>query len=123
MEIANIDEARSRLSLLVEQALRGEEVVIASEGRPLVRLVPIQPDASPRVGGQWKGQVRMAEDFDSLPDDLADAFGIPPGCGYSSTPMSSSGGWTIPTSSPTPRGRRSRTARPLFTSARPSFGR
>ena len=30
----------------------------------------------PRVGGIWKGQVQIAEDFDQLPDDLADAFGI-----------------------------------------------
>ncbi|MDX1968286.1 MAG: hypothetical protein SFV23_14005 [Planctomycetaceae bacterium] len=30
----------------------------------------------PRVGGQWKGQVHIAEDFDELPDDLADALGV-----------------------------------------------
>ncbi len=29
----------------------------------------------PRVGGQWKGQVHIAEDFDELPDDLAEALG------------------------------------------------
>lgn len=31
---------------------------------------------SPRVGGIWKGQVHIAEDFDQLPDDLAEAFGM-----------------------------------------------
>lgn len=76
MEIANIHDAKSRLSKLVEQALRGEEVVIARAGKPLVRLVPIEADASPRVGGQWKGRVRIAEDFDALPEDLAEAFGM-----------------------------------------------
>jgi prevent-host-death family protein len=76
MEIANIHDAKSRLSKLVEQALRGEEVVIARAGKPLVRLVPIEADASPRVGGQWKGRVRIAEDFDALPKDLAEAFGM-----------------------------------------------
>jgi len=30
----------------------------------------------PRVGGIWKGQVQIAEDFDQLPDDLAEAFEI-----------------------------------------------
>ncbi|OJW13058.1 MAG: antitoxin [Planctomycetales bacterium 71-10] len=79
MEIANIHDAKSRLSKLVEQALRGEEVVIARAGKPLVRLVPIEADASPRVGGQWKGRVRIAEDFDSLPEDVAEAFGMGPG--------------------------------------------
>ncbi len=29
---------------------------------------------SPRVGGIWKGQVQIAEDFDQLPDDLAEAM-------------------------------------------------
>ncbi len=31
---------------------------------------------SPRVGGIWKGQVQISQDFDQLPDDLAEAFGI-----------------------------------------------
>jgi antitoxin (DNA-binding transcriptional repressor) of toxin-antitoxin stability system len=53
-------------------------VIIAKAGQPIVRLVPIQADDSPRVGGQWKGRVRIAEDFDALPDDLAAAFGIEP---------------------------------------------
>jgi len=44
----------------------------------MVRLVPIHADDSPRVGGQWKGRVRIAEDFDTLPDDIAAAFGIDP---------------------------------------------
>ena len=29
-----------------------------------------------RIGGVWKGKVRMAEDFDVLPDDIAEAFGV-----------------------------------------------
>jgi prevent-host-death family protein len=78
MEIANIHEAKSRLSKLVERAMNGEEVVIAKAGRPMVRLVPIRTDDSPRLGGQWKGRVRIAEDFDTLPDDIAAAFGLDP---------------------------------------------
>ncbi len=29
-----------------------------------------------RQGGQWKGQVTIAADFDDLPDDLAESFGM-----------------------------------------------
>ncbi len=76
MEIANIHEAKSRLSKLIEHAMNGEEVIIAKAGQPMVRLVPIRPDESPRQGGQWKGKVRIAEDFDALPDDIAAAFGM-----------------------------------------------
>jgi prevent-host-death family protein len=78
MEIANIPEAGSQLSELVERAMNGEEVIIARAGQPMVRLVPIHADQSPRQGGQWKGRVRMAEDFDTLPDDIAAAFGVDP---------------------------------------------
>ncbi len=37
----NMLEAKSQLSRLVKEALEGEEVVIASNGEPLVRLVPV----------------------------------------------------------------------------------
>lgn len=76
MEIANIHEAKSRLSKLIEHALNGEEVIIAKAGQPVVRLVPIRPDESPRQGGQWKGKVRIAEDFDELPEEITAAFGM-----------------------------------------------
>ena len=78
MNITNIHEAKSQLSDLIDQAMSGEEVIIAKAGQPMVRLTPILADQSPRVGGQWKGRVHIADDFDTLPDDLAAAFGIEP---------------------------------------------
>lgn len=78
MSVSNIHEAKSNLSKLIDQAMQGEEVVIAKAGLPVVRLVPIRQDTSPRVGGQWKGRIKIAEDFDSLPDDIAAAFGMEP---------------------------------------------
>jgi prevent-host-death family protein len=76
MRITNIHEAKSQLSKLVERALEGEEVIIARAGKPMVRLVPVRDSESPRKGGQWKGKIRIAEDFDVLPDDVARSFGI-----------------------------------------------
>jgi prevent-host-death family protein len=90
MEIANIHVARLQLSKLVDRALKGEEVIIARAGTPLVRLVPVGRDESPRRGGQWKGKVRIAEDFDELPDDVAHAFGVDvesPSCSTPNTPL------------------------------------
>jgi prevent-host-death family protein len=78
MEIANIHEAKTQLSKLVERALEGEEVIIARAGKPAVRLVPIRESDKPRRGGQWKGKVRIAEDFDDLPEDIARSFGMEP---------------------------------------------
>ena len=76
MEIANIHEAKTQLSKLVKRALEGEEVIIARGGKPMVRLVPIRDSDMPRKGGQWKGRVRIAKDFDELPEDIARAFGM-----------------------------------------------
>ena len=76
METANIHQAKTQLSKLIEHAMAGEEVIIAKAGRPMVRLVPIQADRGPRKGGQWKGRVRIADDFDDLPADIAAAFGM-----------------------------------------------
>lgn len=76
MKVANIHEAKTQLSKLVERALQGEEVVIARAGKPAVRLVPVRESVKRRKGGQWKGKVRIAEDFDDLPEDIARAFGM-----------------------------------------------
>jgi len=37
----NMREAKNQLSRLVKEALAGEDIVIASNGEPLVRLVPV----------------------------------------------------------------------------------
>ncbi len=37
----NMLEAKNQLSRLVKEALAGEDVVIASNGEPMVRLVPV----------------------------------------------------------------------------------
>lgn len=61
-------EAKSTLSQLVEQAERGEEILIARAGEPVARIVGLRV-GSRRVLGQWRGRVRMADDFDApLPD-------------------------------------------------------
>lgn len=61
-------EAKTKLSQLVEQAENGEEIVLARAGKPVARIVPIRRKARRKLG-QWKGKVRMSEDFDApLPE-------------------------------------------------------
>lgn len=74
MQIANIHQAKTHLSRLIEQVERGEEIVIAKAGKPVARLVPYNTNDQPRRGGQWRGKVKMARDFDTLPAELAAAF-------------------------------------------------
>ncbi len=69
-------EAKTKLSQLVERAERGEEIVITRNGKPTVKLSPVASLRSlASVRGVWRGQVQIAEDFDDLPDDIAEAFG------------------------------------------------
>jgi prevent-host-death family protein len=69
-------EAKTRLSQLVERAEAGEEIVIARNGTPVVRLVPVAQGSSlSAVYGALSGRIEFADDFDELPDDVAEAFG------------------------------------------------
>ena len=69
-------EAKTKLSQLVERAEGGEEIVIARNGKPVARLVPVAGTSSlAEAYGALRGRVHFAEDFDELPDDIAEAFG------------------------------------------------
>ena len=46
----NMQEAKSKLSQLVERAEAGEEVVIAKSGKPAVKLVPFKTDKKRMFG-------------------------------------------------------------------------
>lgn len=77
MARVGMHEAKTQLSRLVERAKAGEDVVIQRNGKPVVRLVPVveEPRSLASVRGVWRGSVRMADDFDELPEDIAEAFG------------------------------------------------
>jgi len=67
---ANIHEAKTTLSKLIERALAGEEVVIARAGKPVVRLAPIR--ASVQAGkrkrgilGAMKGEFQLQPGWDA----------------------------------------------------------
>ena len=76
MITSTIDEAKSQLADLIMAAERGEEVVIARAGTPVARLLPCGRQDGPRRGGQWHGRVRIAPDFDELPAEIGEAFGL-----------------------------------------------
>ena len=74
MEIYNIHHAKTHLSKLIERVRKGEEITICKAGEPVAKLVPIYRDSEPRCGGQWRGRVKIADDFDELPEEIAAAF-------------------------------------------------
>jgi prevent-host-death family protein len=70
-------EAKTQLSKLVAAAEAGEEVVIERRGKPVAKLVPVpREDRFAELRGKYKGQIWMADDFDELPPDIAEAFGM-----------------------------------------------
>ena len=71
----SIYEAKTHLSQLIADVERtGEEVVIRRHNQPVAKLVPFRPVIPPRVLGGWVGKVRIADDFDDLPAEVAAAF-------------------------------------------------
>ena len=72
--LVNIYEAKTNLSKFVDRAAAGEEVIIARSGRPVARLVAYDAPVQNRTPGRMRGEIWVAEDFDSTPGWLLDAF-------------------------------------------------
>jgi prevent-host-death family protein len=78
MTRVGMHEAKTQLSRLVEQARRGEDVIVERSGRPVAKIVPYEekPSGLLALKGIWKGKVRIADDFDELPEDMQRSFGM-----------------------------------------------
>ncbi|MGM0428033.1 MAG: type II toxin-antitoxin system Phd/YefM family antitoxin [Thermodesulfobacteriota bacterium] len=69
----NIHEAKTQLSKLIREALRGKEVIIARGNQPVVRLDVLPEVRSRRKIGNAKGLIlSMSDDFDEPLDDFRD---------------------------------------------------
>ncbi len=69
-----VDDASTQLPRLIDRALAGEEIVIARDGRPLVRLVPVK-EMPARKPGALKGRFEVPGSFfEPLPGDALNAF-------------------------------------------------
>lgn len=76
MSVFNVHAAKTQLSRLIERACAGEEVIIARNNEPMVKLVPVQSPQPRRQFGSLKGQLIVPDSFfDPLPDDELEAWG------------------------------------------------
>lgn len=75
MDYINIHEAKSTLSRLVQAIKSGEEqeIIIARNGEPAARLVPIAPEPE-LVFGLGKGVISLPDDFDADNDAIEQLF-------------------------------------------------
>ena len=69
-----LNEAKAMLPKLVERAEAGEDITLTRNGTPVARLVPVA-NSFATIRGAFRGRVHFADDFDKLPDDIAEAFG------------------------------------------------
>jgi len=75
MATVNIYEAKTQLSKLVDLAAKGEDTVIARNGKPIARLTTLKPEKRPLVLGLLEGKGWIADDFDApLPDEILAGF-------------------------------------------------
>lgn len=70
MTTVSVHEAKTHLSRLIERVLAGEEVVIARNREPVVRLVREGPAKKGKRIGLLKGQILIDDRFfEPLPED------------------------------------------------------
>lgn len=72
MTQVNIHVAKAHLSELIQKALLGEEIIIARDHKPAVKLVPVEPQRKSRQLGLAKGLITISSDFDEPLDDFED---------------------------------------------------
>lgn len=74
----SIGEAKTQLSRLVHRAQEGEDVVLRRGHEPVARLIaiPAGDGQSKRKPGRMRGRVKVPDDFDEWPPDIAHELGV-----------------------------------------------
>ena len=76
MQVA-MAEAKARFADLIRRVEAGEAVVITRHGRPVAELRAAPVPASLSLFGALRGQIQMADDFDTIPEEFARAMAAP----------------------------------------------
>ncbi len=70
-----VGEVKTQFVKLIQRVQKGEEIIIAQNGRPIARLSPIAQVPKKRRPGSAIGKIVIAVDFDaSLPEEVLGAF-------------------------------------------------
>ena len=78
LDLNDTDEARLDIQTALELAEQQEDnnlkTFVKAELQQLNRAASKQNNKKPRRGGQWQGKVKIAEDFDELPESFGAVF-------------------------------------------------
>ncbi|MCM0588772.1 MAG: type II toxin-antitoxin system Phd/YefM family antitoxin [Gloeotrichia echinulata DVL01] len=73
MKTIDINLALPQISLLIEKAVDGEEIIITKNNQPIVKLVSLQPlPTRPPLFGSDVGLISITDDFDEPLEDFKD---------------------------------------------------
>jgi antitoxin (DNA-binding transcriptional repressor) of toxin-antitoxin stability system len=76
MKVYDVHAVAVMLPQLIEEARAGEEVIIARDDEPVVRLAPVQPRPKRRPGS-LRGQIVIHDSFfDPMTDEELEAWGM-----------------------------------------------
>jgi len=76
MKTLTLTEAKAKFSEVVDDVIDGAEIVVTRMGVPAVRITKYKPVAKNKKLGLFKGQIKIATDFDEWGEEEAIALGI-----------------------------------------------
>ena len=77
MRTINIHEAKTHLSRLVEGVAKGEPFIIAKAGKPMAKVVPLDPPTPVERLGFLEGAFSIPDDFDDMGSaEIERLFGV-----------------------------------------------
>ncbi len=76
MKIANVHEAKTNLSRLLNAAAEGDKVIITRRGGKITefQLLPVLSHKKPKLFGALKGEIVYASDYDESDKEIAELF-------------------------------------------------
>lgn len=74
MKTINTHDAKTHLSKILEEVSQGKIFIIGKAGTPIAKLIPYKVKIKNRRGGQLKGKIEIAKNFDVLPEDFLNHF-------------------------------------------------
>jgi prevent-host-death family protein len=75
MKPVKMHEAKTNFSRLIGLVEAGEEIVVQRNDRPVAKIVPYPADPRAREAGALKGRIKIAEDFDMIPEGFEEYLG------------------------------------------------
>lgn len=64
MKTINVQEAKTHLSRLMEEAMAGETIILGKHGKPMIKLVPFDMKLEKRPMGGMESRIWTSDDFD-----------------------------------------------------------